>query len=162
MIERMLADHAKLRACADRLEALLASGSVPDPDALADARWTLGSTMMQHLAFEERHLYAALREDPRSHVRNVAAEFHEQLASSFGPYADHAKHWTPERVAESWDIYRGQTRTLLETMRRRMAREEEELYPLVQRNGIDTRQSGLPSRNWAREAFAIKERIGGR
>jgi hemerythrin-like domain-containing protein len=162
MIERMLADHARLRDCADRLEALLASSSLPDSDALAAARWALGSTMMQHLAFEERHLYAALRDDPRDHVRQTAAIFHEQLASSFVPYADHTKQWTPERVTKSWESYRAQTQALIATMRARMAREEQELYPLVHRNGIDTRHSGVPSRNWAREAFAIKERIGGR
>lgn len=162
MIERMLADHARLRACADCLEALLVSADVPDPESLAAARWALGSTMMQHLALEERHLYAALRDDPRAHVRRIAEAFQNDLVTSFGPYADHAKSWTPERVSGDWDTYRTQTLALLQTMRARMTREETELYPLVERNGIDTRHSGLPGRNWTREAFVIKERIGGR
>jgi len=162
MIERMLADHARLRACADCLERLLSSPALPDMDALAEARWALGSAMMQHLAFEERHLYAHLNRDPRPHVRRIAASFQADLASSFAPYAEHAKQWTPERVAARWDDYRSRTRKLLETMHVRMARVEAALYPLVTEHAIDTSESAPPTQNWTREAFAIKARIVGR
>lgn len=162
MLERMLADHARLRVCADRLEALVSSPALPDMGTLAAARWDLGCTMMQHLAFEDRHLYAHLEQDPRDHVRRTAASFQQELTSSFGPYAEHAKQWTPERIAQAWDQYRAQAGALIQALRARITREEEELYPLVRESGIDTRASALPTRNWTREAFAIKERIGRR
>ncbi len=160
MLATMLQDHEKLRGCAARLRALIDRPAPCDMTELAAARWDLGSTMMRHLAFEDRHLYAKLEQDHRPEINAIGRAFQAELRDRFGAYADHAKSWTPETIVADWATYRAAVIGFLSGLLARMDREERQLYPLVGEAGIDTRTSAPVQNNWTREAFAIKDRIG--
>jgi hypothetical protein len=160
MLATMLQDHEKLRLCAARLRTLVDAPSPCDMAELAAARWDLGSTMMRHLAFEDRHLYSKLGQDGRPDIRATGQSFQAELRSHFDAYAEHAKSWTPDRIGADWVSYRAAVIGFLAMLMTRIDREERELYPLVGEAGIDTRGSAPVQNNWTREAFAIKDQIG--
>ncbi len=160
MLATMLQDHEKLRQCAARLRVLVEAVRPCDMAELAAARWDLGSTMMRHLAFEDRHLYSKLEQDDRPAIKATGQAFQSELRGHFGAYAEHAKSWTPDRIVADWTSYRAAVTGFLAMLMARIDREERELYPLVDEAGIDTRSSAPVHNNWTREAFAIKDQIG--
>lgn len=157
MLERLLRDHAIMRERGEALLALLDQSDPPPAAILADARWQLTSHIMQHLAFEDRHLYAKLLNDERSLVRETGRRFQAELADLFSSFADSAQYWTPEHIAADWSAYRDMARSRLLKMFARIDREETELFPLADDADIDLAEHGLPSHNWTRDAFTIKD-----
>lgn len=159
MLERLLRDHALMRERGRTLLGLLDQPEPPPSDVLADARWQLSSHIMQHLALEDRHLYTKLLQDDRPHVQEAGRRFQAELAELFGCFAESAQQWTPERIAGDWDTFRSMARSRLVKMSARIDREEAELFPLVYDAAIDVSAHGLPSHNWTRDAFSIKDAI---
>ncbi len=160
MLPTMLHDHEKIRGCAARLHALTDLPAPGDMIALAAARWDLGSAVMRHLAYEDRHLYSKLEQDSRPEIQATGRAFQDELRTLFGSYADHARSWTPERIIADWATYRGAVAVFLTLLLARMEREERELYPLFGDAGIDPRTSAPVRDNWTRDAFVIKDQIG--
>lgn len=159
MLDRLLRDHAIMREKAEALLRLLECETMPEGQALAVLRWQLSSHIMQHLAFEDRHLYAKLLRDDRPHVRGVGHKFQSELAELFASFSQHAQFWTPARIAGDWDGFRAASRKMTLDMFTRIDREEAELYPLATDAAIDIDTNVAPTTNWAREAFAIKDAI---
>lgn len=159
MLERLLRDHVVMRDKGDALLRLLDQPEPPAPESLAAARWQLSSYMMQHLAFEDRHLYAKLMSDARAHVQETGRRFQSEAVELFGGYAESAQHWTPDRIAADWDGFRSMGRSRMHILYARIEREEAELFPLASSASIDMVSQGLPTRSWARDAFSIKDAI---
>lgn len=159
MLDRLLRDHTIMREKAEDLLRLLDRETMPAGAMLAEIRWQLGSHIMQHLAFEDRHLYAKLLRDERAHVRDIGRKFQSELAELFTTYSQHAQCWTPERIAADWDGFRSASRRMTLAMLARIDQEEAELYPLATDAAIDIATNVAPTTNWTREAFAIKDAI---
>ncbi|MDM7954904.1 hemerythrin domain-containing protein [Blastomonas sp.] len=159
MLDRLLRDHVLIREKAQVLLHLLDSETMPSRAVLAETRWNLGSLIMQHLAYEDRHLYAKLLHDSRADVRETGRQFHSDLATLFAAYASNAQHWTPDRIAQDWDGFRADARRMTLAMFARIDLEEAELYPLAAGAAIDLKTNFAPTTNWTREAFAIKDAI---
>ncbi|MFN3473899.1 MAG: hypothetical protein ACK4ZW_07620 [Blastomonas sp.] len=159
MLDRLLSDHEMIRQHAQGLLDLLACETMPSSLHLADARWKLGSKIMQHMAFEDRHLYAKLLRDERPHVRAIGLKFQSELTKLFSAYSEHAQFWTPERIAQDWNGFRLASIRMTHAMFARLALEEAELYPLANDAAIDIASNVPPDTNWTREAFAIKDAI---
>lgn len=148
-----------MREYAALLLQLLDSDLMPSSEVLAETRWQLGSHVIQHLAFEDRHLYAKLLRDKRPHVREIGHKHHRELTELFSTYSEHARHWTPSRIASDWNGFRTASREMTLAMFDRIDLEETELYPLVREADIDIASNAAPTTNWAREAFTIKDAI---
>jgi hypothetical protein len=159
VLNRLLRDHAVMRDRGNTLLALLDQSEPPPSDVLADARWRLSSYIMQHLALEDRHLYTKLLSDDRPHVQATGRRFQAELADLFSGFAESAQQWTPERISADWDTFRSMARIRLMKMYARINSEEAELFPLVYHAEIDVSAHGLPSHNWTRDAFSIKDAI---
>jgi hypothetical protein len=157
MLDKFLQDHAVLRQMGESLIALLDLPEMPDPQELAERRWRLSSHVMQHLALEDRYLYAKLLNDPRPDVRAKGECFQQELSSLFGDYVEQGKYWTQERIAADWHGYRHKAKQRVLIMFARVDREEAELFPLIEDATIDASTKVPHSTNWARDAFAIKD-----
>lgn len=159
MLDRLLRDHAIMREKAEVLLQLLERDAMPSRELIAETRWQLSSHIMQHLAFEDRHLYSKLLRDQREHVREIGRRFHSELAALFTTYSQNAQFWTPEQIANDWDGFRVVSRKMIYAMFARIDLEEAELYPLASDAQIDIASNAAPAINWAREAFVIKDAI---
>ena len=160
MFAKMLTDHARMRELADRLEALLRLSEPCDMALLADIRWQLASTIMRHLAFEDRHLYCPMANHRDAAIAQTGRRFQDEQRGIFARYAEHAQHWTPDHVSRDWNGYRSAALAFLPILRRRMEIEELRLYPMAQESGIEVEATVLTENNWARDAFAIKAKVG--
>ncbi len=159
MLDRLLRDHDMIREFAQGLLDLLETETMPSSLHLAERRWKLGSKIMQHMAFEDRHLYAKLLRDERPHVRAIGLKFQSELTNLFSAYSEHAQFWTPERITQDWNGFRLASIKMTQAMFARLSMEEAELYPLASDAAIDITSNAAPDTNWTREAFAIKDAI---
>ena len=156
MLDRLRRSHRGLEAAGAEIAALL-DAPAPDPVALPAARWNLATLMTQHMAMEDRHLFAYLVEDPRPEVSRIGRQYREEFVGYFGSYADCAKRWSAERVAKDWAGYRVEARHQLRLLSERIEQVERGLFPLVEGCSINGR--GTVSTNWAREVFAVKDSV---
>ncbi|MEZ5710801.1 MAG: hemerythrin domain-containing protein [Blastomonas sp.] len=159
MLSKLLADHDQLRQKGAVLRAFLNQPEFPCPYELAHARWDVCSAVLQHLAYEDRHLYSKLLSDPRPHVVQIGRKFQVSLEGIHQVFAAHATYWTARQVALDWDGFREAAKLQGDGMLRRIADEEAELFPLIERAEIDMTRSVYPVSNWARRAFEIKDAI---
>lgn len=155
MLNRLLASHRSIEATAAQL-AMLLDHATPDIERLMAARWELATRMMQHLALEDRHVYAnlAASDDPQSAA--IGRRYQQVYAEHLENYATHARQWTNERIVAEWSRYRDVTREQLRLLQERIDLVEHELYPLATTE-IDVDQRQQPSRSWARAAFDLKD-----
>ncbi len=160
MIERLLQDHDKMRLLAQDISEILRKPVPTDMEHLAELRWDMASTIMSHLAFEDRAFYSKIEDDPREHVRALAQRFRIELTERFGACSTHTKNWTPERIAMDWNGYRTSSLEFLDWLVDRAYREETELFPLITAGMVDTTSRNLTPVSWAREAFTLKDSIG--
>lgn len=157
MLDRLLHDHQVIRENAQALLALLDSETLPPSKLLAETRWKVGSHIMQHLAFEDRHLYAKLLRDERPEVAEAGRRYQADIAEMFAVYSAHARHWTADRIAADWQTFRIDSKKMTMAMFVRIELEETELFPFASDAEIDLASNAPPAINWAREAFAIKD-----
>lgn len=157
MLQKLLDDHAMLREKGEALIVLLDLPVMPDRHVLAELRWQVSSLMMQHLALEDRYLYAKLINDPRPDIRSMGERFQQELIGLYAHFSEQARYWTQDRIAADWDGYRHPARQRAHIMFARIEREEAELYPLIKDASIDLSTQVPHSANWTRDAFAIKD-----
>lgn len=157
MLDRLLRDHQVIRDKAQALLDLLDSETLPPRELLADTRWKVGSHVMQHLAFEDRHLYAKLLRDERGEVADIGRRFQSELAELFAVYSAHALHWTADRIESDWQAFRVESRKMTLGLFSRIDDEETELFPFARDAQIDLASNAAPVTNWTREAFDIKD-----
>jgi hypothetical protein len=159
MIERLLQDHARIREVAKALREIFLNPEPGDMGLLAEVRWEMASTLMTHLAFEDRHFYSKLERDPRPHIQAAGRKFRDELTDIFQAYTAHAKEWPPHRICREWETYRMTSLHFIALLLDRADREEDELYSLVETAGIETLSSNAVTTSWAQGAFEIKDRL---
>lgn len=158
MLKKLHDSHRQLKASAKRLSGLI-DVALPDPEAVQAARWDIGTRILQHMALEDRHLFANLAKDKRPTVAALACKYQAEFAGHVASYAEHAKMWTAERVVADWDGYRIMTREQLRLLLARIDQIETELFPLARDISLDAAHN--PTISWTKEAFAIKDSISG-
>jgi len=127
------ADHACIRVLADRLGEALAKPSPPDAVQFLLLRREFGRAVTRHLKVEDWVLYPRLRLSRRPEIREVAERLCAEVGAFEAAFGAYARRWTSLHISMDWLGYRADTVMMLERLRRRMALEEEVLYPLLER-----------------------------
>ncbi len=158
-IARLLNEHAKLRALGIDLVALVSSGEPCDLAELARRRWDLSRTVHLHLAYEQRHLFARLEDDPRNEVRLASAKAKRAIEQLHNSYKSHVERWTAEEVIKRWPEFQTAVTAMVARMICKIDREEIDLFPLVASDseGYQSWRSGM--KNWAGEGVALQQYI---
>ena len=158
MIDKLKKQHETLRALNREMLQLISSDTPCDRAKLADARWRLVRTQLQHLALEQRVIYGPLARDSRPKVAILAQTFIKEWESAFVRIQEHSNYWTPERIDAEWTDYAAKARQLIHFALDRMDREEAELYPhVVQDCALSERKPDDP--NWAANGRDMREQI---
>ncbi|MCY1173333.1 Hemerythrin HHE cation binding domain protein [compost metagenome] len=128
-------EHRELDALAKRILVEIA-GDGPSVE-LSSLRWRLNRVLTKHLALEDQLLYPILRANP------VTASLAEQVLTEVGgtaaTYAAYHAAWPIERIQEDWEAFRAATRDVMTLVRRRILREERDLFPRASWPGADGR-----------------------
>ena len=158
-VTRLLSEHAKLRTLGAELVALVSTSEPCDLEELAQRRWNLARVVHMHLAYEERHLFARLEEDPRVEVRLANAKARRGVEHLHASYKRHVERWTAEEIVKGWAEFQGAVKTLVSRMIARIDQEEDNLFPLIARDHGVERKWRPGMRNWAGEGVALQPKI---
>ncbi len=159
MITQVTSGHENVRSIAARLKEMLASDTPPEMQVLASARWAFASALMQLLATKERYIYTKLEQHAQPDVRQYFEKSKADLKRRFDAYTAHVEKWPTSDTRNDWAAYRKSTLNLVELFLTRLTMEEAELFPYVQKIGLDVSRPCLAISNWTRQAFQVKDSI---
>ena len=125
-------EHAELDALAEQL-LTRANSLVPQLEGLSALRWRLNHVLMVHLAQEDNLLYPLLCASPNASTRRVAARFAGDVGGLAEAYRTYRSEWTFDRAEADWRGFSAATRVVMQALRKRIQREEMELYPLIEK-----------------------------
>jgi hypothetical protein len=126
--------HAALLQLSSEISASLRSeeGVVRDAHRLRTQLSALAGILNVHLAMEDGVMYPRLRVDQDPSIRLIARRFVEEMGDLRRSFAEYAHRWnTPEAIRAAPREFARESRLILEALTLRIAREEHELYPLV-------------------------------
>jgi hemerythrin-like domain-containing protein len=96
-----------------------------------------------HAAMENQALYPALFDDPDPAVSNLAHSMFAEVGSLYARFDEFARRWADtEQIARQADRFVNETVEMFQILGRRMMRENEELYPMVDARAELTSSSG--------------------
>jgi len=122
------AEHAELIDIAD-LFAIELRALTPNLERLASLRLRFSRVLLLHLAQEDHLLYPTLKRTTDGPTRELAARFEAEMGQLGDIYRRYVTRWSSIAIAQDWDGFRTDTRSFLAALRRRIRREETELYP---------------------------------
>jgi hemerythrin-like domain-containing protein len=85
-----------------------------------------------HLAMEDDGLYPTLAKSMDRNVRNIATQFQAEMGNLKPILERYAKKWTtPTAIQSAPQDFCGDTKRLFEALAKRIEKENNELYPMV-------------------------------
>ncbi len=132
MIEGLCAEHRALEAQAAQLLAIV-SAEVPDAAAVAVMRWQMAQTLRDHCDREDRLVYDRLLSSGDAVATDIAWSYRQEHGMLGPAFASYMNAWPVGRISSEWAWFRAETRILLADLAERIEREEQILYPHVER-----------------------------
>lgn len=128
--QTLTAEHRELDAMAGEMLELV-SLAAPDWDRLARLRWRFNRLLLAHLAKEDRLLYPRLCQRGGD-IGGLASRFRDEVGGLASDYLAYSAKWPPRAIESDWPAFGQHTRGIIAALRRRILREENELYPLIE------------------------------
>lgn len=132
-LKQLRNEHAELMAITGRLSAMIARDVPPAPTELYVLRRELSSALIRHLKAEDWLLYPRLLVSPNQVVARTALSFSNEMGGLDQAYTDYAERWGSYAIEADWDAYRKETAAIIEALWDRIRRENDELYPLLEK-----------------------------
>lgn len=131
---QMRNEHDLLLGMTDELELVC---SAPKPDGLTPLLILLerfNQLLQVHLLREDSILYPNMLNGKDPEAATVAAAFQAELGRLDAHVAQFEKEWTTGEISSRWPAFCEDVSTLLQELRLRIEKENEELYPLAERS----------------------------
>jgi hypothetical protein len=132
IIAKLRDEHRMLEADIARMLDIVANPS-PDAASIAAIRWRLARALFEHCAHEDRALHDRLAQSGDATAIAVCCEYrraHGALGEVFGHYIS---DWPVDRISREWDRFGAETRAMASRVADRIAVEETQLYPMLER-----------------------------
>ena len=142
-------DHAMLGDIIGRLTEITARPAPPVTFELFNLRRELGTALTRHLKEEDWVLYPVLLASEDARIGQTARRFVAEMGGLAGSFLLHTQKWNAFAIEADWPGYCAEARALLEKLAIRIAREDAELYPLLNRV---TRPTADPAQSGKRQA----------
>lgn len=125
--------HEELRAIAARIDRVLdRDGLTATPDEAAAVVRELFGKFSVHLAIEDKSLYPRAKAAGDSRLHAVASRFESEMGDLGKRFDAYRQSWPgPLAIGRDPARFAQETRTVLTALRERVAREETELYDLI-------------------------------
>ncbi|WP_235512460.1 hemerythrin domain-containing protein [Sphingomonas sp. Leaf17] len=123
-------EHDELIALTTALVAQV-TRAAPDLAGLSTVRWRFNRVLLMHLAKEDKLLYPQLTRSPSPTTARLAELFAAEVCGLAADYAAYMQRWPVERIEGEWPAFAKDTRRILDALGKRIAREENELYPCI-------------------------------
>lgn len=126
-------DHAKLGRLFDRLGEVIDGPIPPAQVGLFELRHELVSTLLAHLKLEDWALYPRLIESGDAELASAGETFKDEMGGLAPAFLAYSDKWNATSINADWPGYCSDTRTILDALLNRLARENGELLPLLER-----------------------------
>lgn len=156
-LERLLADHRRIRAAGDALATAASAAPPVAHERLAEVRWAFARELLQHMSADERIVHGPIAASSSPHARACEARFRAEGEAFAADFQSHVAKWPTERVGSDWPAYGASVRGMIERLHRRLDDEEREFYPLAL--VLAGEPVSVPKRNWAGKAWEVREHV---
>ena len=135
-MRRLRAEHDALATLSRILMDLVDQPDPPRPTELCSVRRMLRDTLVRHLKCEDWVLYPRLKASGDAALIRMACEFVAEMGDIADDFEVYDSKWTEDMVAADWPGFCHETRAVLGLLAIRIERENEDLYPAVERIGV--------------------------
>lgn len=127
--------HVEVRALAARIEKLLNPTTISaDPAPVAAVIQNLFGKFGVHLAIEDAALYPRMVSHADAGLRSAAGNFQKEMGGLKVEFDAYRRRWPgPSAISRDPSGFVAETNKVLEVLKRRIDREESELYSLYDR-----------------------------
>lgn len=134
MVETLNNQHSELlQLSEDVLSLVYPNGLTADPATIRLSLLLLFGRLTVHLTTEDEHVYPILTRHPDRPVRDVARRFELELGGLARALDTYKTTWMNEdAIREKTDEFIHHTRLLLAALAQRIAKEDSELYVLLE------------------------------
>jgi hypothetical protein len=129
MLEEVEQTNAAILAAAEEVEILVAQPAMPSE--FATVRWRFGQLSSRRSKLMNTEVYPSLMQDDRPEIVEVAKRSREELIATYDKSAKHIGQWSSDRIARSWLTYSRDVQEMLSSIRSRIERERNDLYPIL-------------------------------
>lgn len=132
-LSRLEQEHTKLAALFETLGKTIDCPNAPPQIELFELRRELLSTLLAHLKLEDWALYPRLIESGENDIAAAGQAFKEEMGGLAPAFLAYSEKWNANSISADWNGYCADTRAVLDTLSNRLAREDRELLPLLDR-----------------------------
>jgi len=127
--------HEELLAIAGEISALLYIDTVPEKsDEISRLLSALLGKLNFHLTMEDKHLYPEFFKHEDQKVRNTAQQFVDEMGGIATVLQEYRSKWSCGIVIKrDPEAFISETKGIFEALAKRIDREDNELYPMVER-----------------------------
>lgn len=136
--------HVNLAALGGHLSAIIGQDAPPPSRELHVLRMEFASALIRHLKIEDWTLYPSLLASSNDRVALTSRAFSAEMGGLAKAFGDYANRWGANAIERDWEGYQRETAEILRTLLLRIAREERDLYPLVEATGRPLHSSSSP------------------
>jgi hypothetical protein len=134
--DRFRQQHAEILEVVGSLESCLDRvGKAERATVARMALNTLSGKLSIHLAMEDSSLYPRLGSHELSELSDLAQSFCGEMAGIKEVFAAYNRKWVERAIHDDFKAFTTQTRPIIETLKTRIARENDQLYALYDRAG---------------------------
>ncbi|HEY4118842.1 MAG TPA: hemerythrin domain-containing protein [Byssovorax sp.] len=129
--------HEELAQSVADITALLDAAELAKDASIVSGHLSiLSGKLTVHLAMEDKGLYPRLARHASRPVRDLAQRFMSEMGSIHDVFRDYLARWRdPAQIQRQAQSFVEETKGLLAALTQRIAREDNELYPMVDREG---------------------------
>jgi hemerythrin-like domain-containing protein len=133
-IEMLRKQHADILEQVDAIVKSLKENKVdPSIERVRELLANLSTELELHLLIEDDILYPVLLKDSRESIRNVAHMFVIELSGLKEAFKKYKAKWANHKtIAESLESFISETKALVTLLRKRIDKENNELFPLLE------------------------------
>ena len=132
-LAQIRAEHAELVKIFREWEILIDRETPPPSVDLFAVRSRLSSLLVAHLKAEDWVLYPPLLESPDPEIARIARNFVDEMGGLAASYSIFMERWDALSIQADWTHYQKEARAISQALGNRIARENRELLPLVER-----------------------------
>ena len=126
-------EHAELVRIVKDLEQLIAGDTPPPSLSLFEVRRKLSGTLIAHLKAEDWVLYPPLLSSPDAKIAETARQFVDEMGGLAQAFTVYGERWDALSIESDWPRYQKESRGIIDALTKRIVRENQELYPLLER-----------------------------
>jgi hemerythrin-like domain-containing protein len=129
--------HGEVLKLVEEMSANMDVGAL-ERDAAAIRRLlsALAAKLTMHLAMEDKVLYPQMLQHPKHEIQKLARAYSKEMGGITDAFTAYLARWpSPETIQHAAAEFVRETNAIFKALRKRIEKEDSELYPLVDKEG---------------------------